>query len=401
MSLWTKNGVELSGDLDSWYNRVVAFKRKIFGNDYVVDPTTKQGAEIVELSELLYNAEMNNVSAMAQLSPDTATGICLDWIGSIKGVFRNAGFPQQIKVNITSAITGYTITPNDQFITLDGLYAYAVASSVEITALEQQIILLSANDGNPPVAAGDGLRTVRQFPNITSAIIADGGINAGSETESDESYRRRIKNSEIGFIGTLQLMYSELLTVPGIAKAWFYYNDDATENDAQGRPPGATEFIVVPDDGVDGTSFNNLVAQKIVETKVPGAPTFGNITVHLDDYLGEPKDINFSRGEKVSIEFAAKIGVSDSTNQLSIDNVPLQQQQIRDYVNQLRLGANVEWSRILGFIANDNGYRIVNWGLRVKGSSTWTQADISVLYNQYAWVDSTDDITISTGDLPE
>lgn len=402
MSRFTDKGVELSGDLDSWIQRVIAFKKKVWGDNYVSDPTTKQGADILQMAELLYNAEMNNISAMSQLSPDTATGICLDWLGAVKGVNRNSGYPQQIRVEITSNITGYTITPNDQFITNDGLYIYAVASSVQITTLTQEIVLLSANDGNPPVQSGDGLRTVGQFPNILSAVIVEGGITDGSDTESDASYRKRIKNSEIGFIGTLQLIYSELLTIPGIAKAWFYYNDGTT-TDAQGRPSGATEFVVVPDaqSAENETEFNNLVAQKILDVKIPGAPTFGNTTVNLDDYLGEPKTINFSRGQKVSIEFAAKVAMSEETNSISLENVALEQQQIMDYVNQLRLGAGVEWSRILGFIASDPGYRIVSWGLRVKGSKTWTTNDINVEYNQYAWVDSVDDITISTEDLPE
>ena len=402
MSLFTDKGVELSGDLNSWIQRVQNFKKNVWGDNYVVDPKTKQGAEILQMAELLYNAEMNNVSAMSQLSVDTATGICLDWLGAVKGIRRNSGYPQQITVEIVSNITGYTITPNDQFITLDGLYIYAVAATTQINTLNQQVVLLSANDGNPPVQDGQGLRTVGQFPNILSTTIVSGGIVDGSATEDDESYRRRINNSEIGFITTLQLMYSELMTIPGIAKSWFYYNDGTT-TDSVGRPAGSTEFIVVPDAEAVGneTEFNKLVAQKILDVKTPSAATYGDITVDVEDYFGEPKQVHFSRGQQVKIEFAAKVAASDETNTLSLDNVELEQQLIRDYVNQLRLGAAVEWSRVIGFIANDPGYKIANWGLRVKGTDQWLQTDIAIEYNQYAWIESLDDIVISTEDLPE
>ena len=81
MSEFTGQGV-ITKTLDEWYQAVVDFKRAVWGEDFVTDPTTKQGADILQLAELLYNAEMNNVSAFGQLNLNTAEGICLDYIRS-------------------------------------------------------------------------------------------------------------------------------------------------------------------------------------------------------------------------------------------------------------------------------------------------------------------------------
>ena len=99
MSEFTGQGV-VTKTLDEWYQAVVDFKRAVWGNDFVTDPSTKQGADILQLAELLYNAEMNNVSAFGQLNLNTAEGICLDYIGFVRGINRNGGYPQQIKVDI-------------------------------------------------------------------------------------------------------------------------------------------------------------------------------------------------------------------------------------------------------------------------------------------------------------
>ena len=107
MSQFTSSGV-VTKTLDEWYDAVVEFKRSVWGQDFVTDPSTKQGADILQLAELLYNAEMNNVSAFAQLNLNTASGICLDYIGLVRGIYRNGGYPQEIKVDLTSAVTGWT-----------------------------------------------------------------------------------------------------------------------------------------------------------------------------------------------------------------------------------------------------------------------------------------------------
>ena len=132
MSEFTNKGV-VTKTLDEWYDSVVAFKRAVWGEDFVTDPTTKQGADVLQLAELLYNAEMNNVSAFAQLNLNTATGICLDYIGLVRGIQRDGGYPQQILVDLTSSVTGYTVTPSVTFKTVTG-YTYYTPVPIEITA---------------------------------------------------------------------------------------------------------------------------------------------------------------------------------------------------------------------------------------------------------------------------
>lgn len=395
MSEFTSTGISTK-TLDEWYDAVVAFKKSVFGDNYVTDPATKQGADIMQMAELLYNAEMNNVSAFAQLNPNTATGICLDYIGQIKGVYRNPGFPQQIKVNITSEITNYVIDTSLVFQTVDGLHSYKVPTAVTITDLEQEITLISTEEGNPEVSYGDALRTTTVFSMIKNCVIADGGITDGTDTEDDSSYRKRILDVYIGYIGTLELMYAELLTINGLAKAQYYYNDNS-ETDYRGITPYSTEFLAVPDDGVDDTTFNALVAQKICDVKVPGTPTYGNTTVEVKDYLGQDKTIKFTRPTKVKIQFKAKIGAT-TTGNFSMSEVPVETQAIIDYVNQLKIGDDIDWSRILGFIANDPNYIVIDWAIR-REDGEWGKESISIDAREYAWVESAEDIVIKTDNI--
>lgn len=395
MSEFTSQGVKTK-TLSEWYDACVNFKKNVWGENFVTDPTTKQGADIVQLSELLYNAEMNNVSAFAQLNVNTAEGICLDYLGQIKGVLRNAGFPQQIKVKITSSITGYTIPTSLIFQTVDGGHNYIVSAAENIDSLEQEIVLISTESGNPEVVDGDSLRTTTSFPQILDVKIVNGGITEGEDTEDDASYRKRLKDAGIGYIGTLELMFSELLNLPGVSKLGYYYNDEENEND-KGIPAFSSEFLVVSDDGVDEETFNKSFATKICDIKVPGTPTFGNTTVNVQNYLGQDKVIHFTRPTKVNVEVKAKIAET-STGYFSLASVDLIKQEIKDYVNSLEIGYSVNWSRILGFISSDNGFSIRDWAIRrVDGS--WGKDDIIVSDREYTWVDSLDNIVISTEDI--
>lgn len=392
MSQFTSTGV-VTKTLDEWYNAVVEFKRSVWGQDFVTDPTTKQGADILQLAELLYNAEMNNVSAFAQLNLNTATGICLDYIGLVRGIYRNGGYPQEIKVDLTSAVTGWTLTPDTTFRTQSG-YNYYAPSDIQITSLNQQITLVYSSDGNPDVNDGDPLTTVQPNTNIVSAVIATGGITPGSDTENDVSYRKRIKDADIGFIGTLELMASEMSKVPGVAKLRILYNDESTTQ--QGIPAYNTEFLVVPDDGVDDTTFNASVAEKILEVKVPGAPLNGSTTVQIADYYGEPKNVKFTRPTKVMVQFFATVATNPTTGVIDLSQIPVETQAIIDYVQSVDVGEGISWSRILGMLAGDSGFVITDWGLRKVGSSTWLKTDITPnSVREYLWIDA-NNIDIST-----
>jgi uncharacterized phage protein gp47/JayE len=396
----TGQGV-ITKTLDEWYQAVVAYKQAVWGDNYVIDPTTKQGADVVQLAELFYNAEQNHVSALSQLHIDTATGICLDWLGQVKGVLRNGGFPQQLKVEITSQDVGYTITPDIVFQTQDSLYSYTVATAVEITELTQEVVLIYTSDGNPDVNEGDTLSTVSYEPEILNVVIKNGGITAGTETESDAEYRARIKSSEIGFIGTLQLIYSELLQIQGLAKSNYYYNDNG-ETDEKGIPAYATEFLAVPDEGVDSTTFNNLVAQKICDTKEPGAPTYGNTTVQVSNYMGQDKEIKFSRPAKVKIFIKAQIG-PNAEGVFSTISVPAIKQTIMSYINQLLIGTDIDWSRIIGFISSDPNYAVIDWAMK-REDGNWTKLSVNIGLREYAWIENLNNIVISTTpieDIPD
>lgn len=399
MSEFTSNGV-VTKSLDEWYNAVVTFKRAVWGDDFVTDPSTKQGADILQLAELLYNAEMNNVSAFAQLNLNTATGICLDYIGLVRGIERNGGYPQQILVDLTSSITGWTLTPDITFRTTNG-YTYYVPIATPITSLNQQVTLIYSSDGNPDVNPGDPLQTVVSNTNIVSAVIAQGGVTEGAETESDTSYRKRIKDVDIGFVGTLELMAQGMAKVPGMSKLKILYNDTSS-TDGNGIPAYCTEFLCVPQDGADDTTFNNAVAQKIMEVKVPGAPLYGtNTSVTVADYYGQNKTIEFTRPTKVGIQFYANISANPLTGVLDTSNLDVEIQAIIDYVQNIDVGASISWSRILGMIANDTGFVINDWGLRKGTSGTWLKTDITCGIREFLWIDSQsiDVSTVAPGNL--
>lgn len=392
MSEFTSTGV-VTKTLDEWYNDVVSFKQAVWGNDFVTDPTTKQGADVLQLAELLYNAEMNNVSAFAQLNLNTATGICLDYIGFVRGISRNGGYPQEITVEITSAATGYTLGTDIAFRTTTGNLYYAPAP-VAITSLTQKVVLEYSSDGDPDINIGDPLTTVQPFTNVVSAVVAQEGMTAGTpsiiagaDTETDASYRKRIQDADIGFIGTLELMRAEMAKISGMSKLKILYNDEAV-TDANNIPAYNTEFLVVPQSGADDTTFNAAVANKILEIKVPGAPLYGNTTVTIPDYYGESKNIRFTRPSQVTCQFTATITASSGI--IDTSRLDTEKQAIVDYIQSVDVGAPVEWSRVLGMIAGDTGFVIVNWGLRKGTTGPWVQTNISCGVREYLWATLSD-----------
>ena len=184
-----------------------------------------------------------------------------------------------------------------------------------------------------------------------------------------------------------------------MAKLRILYNDEST-TDSDGIPAYNTEFLVVPDDGTDDTTFNALVAEKILEVKVPGAPLNGSTTVQVDDYYGETKTVRFTRPTKVMCQFYAKITANPATGVIDVSNVPVETQAIIDYVQSVDVGEAISWSRILGMLAADTGFVISEWGLRKGTSGAWVNTDIApASVREYLWIDA-DNIDIST-DAPE
>ena len=81
--------------------------------------------------------------------------------------------------------------------------------------------------------------------------------------------------------------------------------------------------------------------------KVPGSPTYGNVTVNIEDPFGTLKDVSFSVPEAKVLGIKIEAAVNEQSVLPDITKMAEIQANIADYVNSLPVGIDVAYSKIM------------------------------------------------------
>ena len=96
MGQWTEHGF-VAKTVEEYKADIRTLFTTAFGPDFIVnDETLPQCILIQELAELFANADADSIEVLAQLNPNTVSGIWLDFMAQARGLTRNAATPQAV-----------------------------------------------------------------------------------------------------------------------------------------------------------------------------------------------------------------------------------------------------------------------------------------------------------------
>lgn len=390
MGQWANTGF-IAQDAAYYKAQLQAVFQNAYGNDFnISDDTLPQNIIIQELAELFANADADSIEVLAQLNPNTCSGIWLDIIGLIRGLPRDTGHAQKATVLITSTGSGvpFSIPQGQEFTVYETGEIFTAESLTQVSSTSASVTLTFASTGNSATQIGYHMNT-SGLDAITSIEVT--GLVAGSDGETDLEYRTRLNSSASVATGTLQYVMNQISLVQGVRSVGVEYNDLATEEG--GIPPYCTEFIVMPSTGVDSAAlpqWKQDVAKAILWNKVPGAPTHGNTTVTgVTDPFGAAKDVKFTIPDAINLEIEVSIATREEQPYLDMSQVGTITNNITEYINNLGTGVDVSMSRIFQIILNDANFDIQSLVIRQIGSSTSvSNANFPIDVRECAVIDS-------------
>lgn len=391
MGQWTNQGF-VAQNIDDYKTQIQNIFTTAFGSDFnVTDDTLPQNILIQELAELFANADADSIQVLAQLNPNTVSGIWLDLVAMARGLSRQPGSPQVATVSVVS-------NPNNLPFTISAGQVFTCNETGEQFTLEQATTISSANasiqvkfdgEGDSTVAVGNHFYTEDVPGIITMEVI---GLSAGKGRETDSEFRNRLKASAPVFNPTIEHITNEITLLQDIRGVGCVYNDTTTTVDD--IPPYCTEFLVAPTANVDKTTeqytfWKENVGKAILWNKVPGSPTFGNTTVNIADPFGTMKDVSFSVPDEVKIKVVISAYVNEEVGAADIQKIEEIKTNIKDYINGLPVGTDVAYSKIIQIFMSTSAMDVLSVKFVNEDTGVeYTNQNYVITTRQYAQCDN-------------
>ena len=172
-------------------------------------------------------------------------------------------------------------------------------------------------------------------------------------------------------VNSLESIYSAIVNVDNVEQVIIYEND-TNEIDELGVQPHS--FLALIDGGLSVE-----IAEAIWKNRPTGITSQGNTAVNILDIQGFTRTVNFSRPTPVYI--AIEINLETDAN-FPADGEAQIKQALIDYVNTLKIGQDVVYSRLYTPINQVKGHQINHLaiGVGIPGGS----ANIQIEFDQVA-----------------
>lgn len=361
MGKWTDQGF-VATSLAKYKEDLQKIFIEAFGDDFILDDETEQGILIQRFAELLYNTDMDGIEAFTLMNPNTVRGVFLDLIGNLRGMPRGLGTPQVASVNIkanANSFSPFTIPQGHQFTLVSGEGTFIAAAGKTISTPTATLELEYSEAGNSSASVGAKMQTTgfSQIEDIEITYLTD-----GQDRESDIEYRARLRTSYPVANNTIAYVEGKIMETQLASDVGHNYNDQGETVD--GLPAYTTEWMAVPVKGVDMDLFKDKVATAILNNKVPSSGTAGNTSVDVADIFGTVKNVKFTIPEEIKIQVQVRVGTPEATGFIDLSAAPQIKQAIVDYVNTLRIGDDVSYSRVLAPITAAPDFDVLTFQMR-------------------------------------
>lgn len=286
---------------------VEAEYKQIFGDDFVVDPSTPQGVLVAAEVTARQNVVRNNAELANQINPNYAGGVFLDAIWALTGGARLPATPSVVTATL-SGVAG-TVVPSgslartaagDQFQLVETVTIGAggsVSGTFQSTTLGA--IAIGANSLNVVVSGVLGWETVN---NPTAGTV-------GTATESDAA--SRIRRRQLIGLQSRSVAASVMAAVSattGVGSMTFLENTAATTQTISGVSLVAHSVWCCVDGGTDLD-----VASAILRSKSAGSNFNGAVTQSVTDSVsGQAYTVRFDRPTAVPMLIRVTVRANSS-----------------------------------------------------------------------------------------
>ncbi len=302
--------------------------KDVFGDDFIVDPGTPEGALISAEATSRASVANNNAALANQINPNYAGGVFLDAIYALTGGARSAGERSTVAVDITGVANtvipvGATArtTAGDEFTNPTAL-SIGVGGTVSGTFQSVEIGAIGAPVGTLTTIV-DNIIGWETITNPTAAVV-------GSNQQSDNDVRTA-RNGELALQGRslAEAVASNVSAVEGVTSLVFRENPTAVAT----IPPAVAPIALAPHSvwAVVQGGVDEDVANALYEAKSAGAAWNGSESVDVTDQSsGQTSEVLFDR--PTEIPMLARVTVrADNTS--TVDPTPAVKSAIVDYAN--------------------------------------------------------------------
>lgn len=389
MGHWSDQGF-IANPLSYYKSEIQQIFVDAFGSDFDLNDNLPQGVLIQRLAELFYGIDMDGIEAFSRLNLNTMGGLFLDVVGNLRGITRRLGTPQTGVVSITCKAENFipfsfpegtvftVVETGDTFVTTGLTTLSSNVASIEVAYSE---------DGNSSAIIGNTM-TVEGYPQVQNIEIVS--LFDGTDRESDISYRSRLQKEYPAAVGTMEYVTNKIRALASVKAVGFLYNDTDTTVDT--IPAYCTEWIVAPKAEVRADALGVMkadVASVIINSKVPGSPTYGNTSVVTQDVFGTQKTVNFTIAEEIPIEISVTVGTPEATGVFDLSGISEIKIAVGDYVNNLDIGKDVSYSRCIAPFAASEGFDVLSFKMRtvngIIGVDTKTYIRNPLYDTESAW----------------
>ena len=389
MGHWSDQGF-IANPLSYYKSEIQQIFVDAFGSDFDLNDNLPQGVLIQRLAELFYGIDMDGIEAFSRLNLNTMGGLFLDVVGNLRGITRRLGTPQTGVVSVTCRAENFipfsfpegtvftVVETGDRFVTTGLTTLSSNVASIEVAYSE---------DGNSSAIIGNTM-TVEGYPQVQNIEIIS--LFDGTDRESDISYRSRLQKEYPAAVGTMEYVTNKIRALASVKAVGFLYNDTDTTVDT--IPAYCTEWIVAPKAEVRADALGVMkadVASVIINSKVPGSPTYGNTSVVTQDVFGTQKTVNFTIAEEIPIEISVTVGTPEATGVFDLSGISEIKIAVGDYVNNLDIGKDVSYSRCIAPFAASEGFDVLSFKMRtvngIIGVDTKTYIRNPLYDTETAW----------------
>ena len=335
----TEKGFVLKSFTDIMKDIENRYKARLKDNDYILDFNTPEGihSEAIgyELSQIWEELlEFNN-----QMNLNTATGIYLDFFGTLLRTPRKAGAYATGQVKITGEKN--RVIPAQTIIK----YAekeYRLLSNVTLDKLDNNeyygIGFIQALEiGEESNIASDVAFTTEYEGG--AKIINDADVNGGTDDESDSLYRARLKRKQtIEQTATYSALYNGLMALENVKNVLIL--DPETEPATEA---GTIKIFL------EGTP-DDKIFETILDLKADGILTLGENEAEIFEKKitreGFSRKITYNLLKYSTLQI--KVEVVKVKNEAEKDNryTPLIKQEILNYINNLETGEGASYLKV-------------------------------------------------------
>ena len=335
----TEKGFVLKSFTDIMKDIENRYKARLQDNNYILDFNTPEGihSEAIgyELSQIWEELlEFNN-----QMSLNTATGIYLDFFGTLLRTPRKAGAYATGQVKITGEKN--RVIPAQTIIK----YAekeYRLLSNVALDKLDNNeyygIGFIQALEIGEESNIASDVAFTTEYEGVAK-IINDADVNGGTDDESDSLYRARLKRKQtIEQTATHSALYNGLMALENVKNVLIL--DPETEPATEA---GTIKIFL------EGTP-DDKIFETILDLKADGILTLGENEAEIFEKKitreGFSRKITYNLLKYSTLQI--KVEVVKVKNEAEKDNryTPLIKQEILNYINNLETGEGASYLKV-------------------------------------------------------